>query len=64
MNAELEFLKKEYLEAARLYLWYQGSPFSFHQGKTNKVEAERYRYLANYYFAEYSKKFKASQESE
>lgn len=64
MSIELENLKKEYLEQARLYHWYHGSKFSFFQGKENKVEAERCRYMANYFFAEYQKKFKAELESQ
>ena len=50
MDDDLFFLYKEYLEYSRLYHWFQGSPFSFIKGKTSKVEAERYRYLSNYYW--------------
>lgn len=49
-NEDLYFLYSEYLEYSRLYLWYQGSQFSFFKGKESKVEAERYRYLSNYYW--------------
>ncbi len=49
-NEELYFLYSEYLEYTRLYLWYTGSKFSFHEGKTSKVEADRYRYLSNFYW--------------
>ncbi len=51
MDDELMFLYKEHLEYSRLYLWYTGSEHSFFKGKTSKVEAERSRYLSNYYFA-------------
>jgi len=50
MDDEFEFLYKEYLEYSRLFHWYHGSSFSFFKGKASKVEAERYRYLSNYYF--------------
>ncbi len=50
MNDEIFFLYKEYCEYSRLYFWYKGSEFSFFKGKENKVEAERYRYLSNFYF--------------
>jgi hypothetical protein len=50
MNEELYFLYSEYLEYSRLFHWYQGSEFSFFKGKTSKVEAERCRYLSNYYW--------------
>jgi len=43
-------LYKEHLEYTRLFLWYQESKFSFFTGKASKVEAERYKYLSEYYF--------------
>lgn len=45
---ELYFFYQEYLEATRLFLWYQDSKFSIFTGHKSKVEAERYLYLANY----------------
>lgn len=50
MNDDLFFLYEEYLEYTRRFLWYQGSPFSFFKGKTSKIEAERNKYLAHYYY--------------
>jgi hypothetical protein len=47
---EVYFFYQEHLEYTRLYLWYQDSKFSLFTGKANKVEAERYRYLSNYYW--------------
>jgi hypothetical protein len=47
---ELYFFYQEHLEYTRLYLWYQDSKFSYFTGKANKVEAERYRYLSNFYW--------------
>lgn len=52
MNDEMFFLYKEHLEYTRLYLWYMDSSHSFFKGKANKVEADRYKYLSNYYFAQ------------
>jgi hypothetical protein len=49
-NDELYFLYSEYLEYSRLFLWYQESEHSFFKDKKNKKEAERYRYLSNYYW--------------
>jgi len=45
---ELYFYYQEYLEATRLFLWYQDSPASFFTAQKNKTEAARYLYLANY----------------
>lgn len=50
MNDELFFLYKEHCEYQRLFLWYQDSPHSFFKGKASKVEAERCKYLSNYFF--------------
>lgn len=50
MSDEIFFLYKEYCEYSRLFLWYQGSKFSFFPNKANPVEAERYRYLSNFYW--------------
>lgn len=50
MNDELFFLYKEHLEYTRLYLWYLNSEASFFKGKASKVEADRYKYLSNFYF--------------
>jgi hypothetical protein len=47
---ELYFFYQEHLEYTRLYLWYQESPFSLFRGKASKVDAERYRYLSNFYW--------------
>lgn len=47
---EIFFLYKEYCEYSRLYFWFKGSEFSFFTNKANPVEAERYRYLSNYYW--------------
>ncbi len=47
---EIEFLYHEHLEAARQYLYYQGSEFSFNKAKASKVDAERQKYLSHYYF--------------
>ena len=55
MSQELEFHKKEYANAVSLYLWYQDSKFSYFQGKANRAEMERYRYLAHYHFQEVQK---------
>lgn len=43
-------LYQEHLEYARMYLWYQDNKFTFFPGKASKVEAERYKYLSNYFF--------------
>lgn len=40
-------VKLQYGEAVRLYLWYKGSKFSWHKGKTSKELAERYRRLSH-----------------
>jgi hypothetical protein len=50
MNDEIFFLYKEHLEYTRMFLWYQASEFSFFKGKASKTEADRYKYLSNYYF--------------
>ena len=50
MDDEIFFLYKEHLEYTRMFLWYQDSKFSFFKGKASKTEAERYKYLSNYYF--------------
>lgn len=50
MNDDLFFLYEEHLEYTRLFLWYQGSPFSFFKNKTSKVEAERNKYLSEFYY--------------
>lgn len=50
MNDDLFFLYEEHLEYTRLFLWFQGSPASFFKNKANKVEAERYKYLSQYYY--------------
>jgi len=50
MNDDLFFLYEEYKEYTRLFLWYQSSPFSFFKNKASKVEAERNKYLAHYYY--------------
>lgn len=50
MNDDLFFLYEEHLEYTRLFLWYQGSPFSFLKNKTSKVEAERNKYLSEFYY--------------
>ncbi len=52
MNDEMFFMYKEHLEYTRLYLWYMDSPHSFIKGKSSKVEADRYKYLSNYYYAQ------------
>jgi len=46
---ELFFLYQEHLENTRLYLWFQESKHSLFTTQKNKVEAERYRYLSNYF---------------
>ena len=56
MNAEIEFLYHEHLEATRLHLYYQGSEFSFSKAKVSKIDAERQKYLSNFYFAQAVKK--------
>lgn len=50
IQEEIWFLYNEHLEYTRQYLWYQESKFSIFPGVKSKVEAERYRYLSNYYF--------------
>jgi hypothetical protein len=56
--SEVADLKDQYLEAVRMFLWYQGSPFSFHQGKASKDLADKYRRTANHLYIEYLKKKK------
>jgi hypothetical protein len=36
----------DYHEAVRLFLWYTGSKYSFHQGKTNREQAKLYHDVA------------------
>ncbi len=36
----------DYHEAVRLFLWYSGSKYSFHQGKANKDLAKVYHDVA------------------
>jgi hypothetical protein len=45
---ELYFFYQEYLDAVRLYLFYQDSKFSVSTGHKSKIEADRYLYLAHY----------------
>lgn len=40
-------LREDYQEAVRLYVWYSESPFSFFQGKADKVQANKYRMLTH-----------------
>lgn len=47
---EIFFLYKEHCEYQRLFLWYQASEFSEFTAQKNEVEAERYRYLSNYFW--------------
>ncbi len=47
---EFAIVYTEHLDYTRLYLWYQDSKFSVFPGKSSKVEADRYKYLSNYYF--------------
>lgn len=56
MNNELDNLKNQYLEAARLCLWYQASKFSFHQGKASKELEIRYRDLSHRFYREFLEK--------
>lgn len=56
MNNEVVELCENYLESIRLYLWYQGSPFSFHQGKADKAWADKYKKFIAYYAEEIKKK--------
>ena len=41
-----ENYKAQYFEHLRLHLWYSGSDFSFHKGKTNKEKAELHKKLS------------------
>jgi len=59
MNEEIFFHYQESAKYAQLYCWYQGSKFSFHKGKTSKVEAERCSYLSNYHLQELGKRVRA-----
>jgi hypothetical protein len=54
--SELSDLVDNYLDSIRLYLWYQGSPFSFHQGKADKAWADKYKKFIHYYADEIKKK--------
>jgi len=51
MNDEIFHLHEEYKESVKQYLWFQESPHSFFKGKASKVEAERHRIMANYYWS-------------
>lgn len=46
-------IKEQSMEALRLHFWYQGSKFSFFQGKTSKELSERYRALYHTIWGEY-----------
>lgn len=54
--SEVSDLLDQYRESVRLFLWYQGSPFSFHQGKASAVLAEKHRTNLHYYLTEWAKK--------
>lgn len=43
-------IKDDYLEAVRLYIWYQNSEFSYFEGKSSKELSNRYRNLAHKIF--------------
>jgi hypothetical protein len=56
MGAEEALLTQDYREAVRTHLWYRGSRFSFHQGKTSKELADRYLRIAHEKLAEIGRK--------